>query len=309
MGSLLRVVGSPKPEAARAVLLHSTPSLQHSITPTPHHSSSPLRPLTSDLRHLTSGFTLIELMVVIGIMILVAAFIAPAFTSIKGAGDVTSAAYAIKGVLDQARTYAMANNTYAWVGFYEESADATSPTNALPPYPGKGRVLLAVVASKDGTTKCEDPNSTTSNRIPLTPSLITQIGKLVKIEKIHITDIGAPPSPTPSPTPDASSLAARSGVPYTWGSPFDYENRINSDDTHIPTNQSLYPFSAQGYTFYKTVRFNPRGEADINASYKLRPVAEIGLKPARGATVDSANPNVVAIQFSGAGGNVKIYRK
>lgn len=255
------------------------------------------------------GFSLIELLVVIAIIILVTALIAPAVNSIKSGGDVTNAAYTIKGVLDQARTFAMANNTYSWVGFYEEAADSPSPTNAPPPYPGKGRVLLAVVASKDGTTKCEDPNSSSSNRIPLTPSLISQIGKLVKVENIHITDIGAPPSSTPSPTPEASSLAARSPLPYTWASPADYENRINSDDTHSPTNQTLYPFSAQGYTFYKTVRFNPRGEADINASYKLRRVAEIGLKPTRGVTLDSSNPNVVAIQFTGASGDVKIYRR
>jgi hypothetical protein len=38
---------------------------------------------------------------------------------------VTSAAYAIKGVLEQGRTYAMANNTYTWVGFYEE--DGSKP--------------------------------------------------------------------------------------------------------------------------------------------------------------------------------------
>ena len=256
-----------------------------------------------------NAFTLVELIVVIGIMILVATFLAPAVSSLKSAGDVTSAAYTIKGVLEQARSYAMANNTFTWVGFYEEAADATSPTNLAPPYLGKGRVLLAIVASRDGTTSCEDPNSTTGNRVPLTPSLIMQIGKLVRIDNIHVTDIGAPPSPTPSPTPEASSLAARSSLPYTWGSPADYENRINSDDTHSPTNQTLYPFSAQGYTFYKTVRFNPRGEADLNASYKLRRVAEIGLKPTRGATVDNNSPNVAALQFDGVAGNVKIYRK
>jgi prepilin-type N-terminal cleavage/methylation domain-containing protein len=265
--------------------------------------------LSSDLCPLASGFTLIELLVVLAIIIVLTALLVPAFTSMKSAGDVTNAAYTIKGVLDQARTYAMANNTYTWVGFYEEAAGAPTPTYATPPYPDKGRVLLAIVASKDGTTKCEDPNSNTSNRIPLTPNLIMQIDKLVKIENIHITDIGAPPSPTPSPTPEASSLAARSSLPYTWGSPADYENRINSDDTHTPTNQTLYPFSAQGYTFYKTVRFNPRGEADINASYKLRRVAEIGLKPTHGTAVDTSSPNVVAIQFGGVGGNVKIYRK
>src|SRR5439155_12784750 len=90
----------------------------------------------------TRAFTLVELMVVIAIMVAVAAFIAPAFTSLKSAGDVTSAAYTIKGVLDQARTYAMANNTYTWVGFYEE--DASQPSTN-PATPGIGRVVLSIV--------------------------------------------------------------------------------------------------------------------------------------------------------------------
>ena len=66
------------------------------------------------------GFTLLELLIVVGIMGLLLVLIAPAFTTIKGGTDVTSAAYTIKGVLDTARTYAKANNTYTWVGFFEE---------------------------------------------------------------------------------------------------------------------------------------------------------------------------------------------
>src|SRR5437773_2578964 len=102
-------------------------------------------------RRLTSGFTLIELLVVIGVIILLTALLTPAFTNLKRAGDVTSAAYTIKGVLEQARTYAMANNTYTWVGFYEENTTDASPTSIAPPYPGKGRVLLATIYSIDGT--------------------------------------------------------------------------------------------------------------------------------------------------------------
>src|SRR5438105_2226775 len=66
-----------------------------------------------------SGFTLPELIIVVGIIGLLLVLIAPAFTSIKGGTDVTSAAYTIKGVLDTARTYAKANNTYVFVGFAE----------------------------------------------------------------------------------------------------------------------------------------------------------------------------------------------
>src|SRR5215831_11094712 len=67
------------------------------------------------------GFTLLELLIVVGIVGLLLVLLAPAFTTIKGGRDVTSAAYTIKGVLDTARTYAKANNTYTWVGFLEEN--------------------------------------------------------------------------------------------------------------------------------------------------------------------------------------------
>src|SRR4051794_6694046 len=113
-----------------------------------------------------SAFTLIELVVVIGIIVLLTVLAVPPFTNLRGSGDLTQAADVIAGTLAQARTHAIANNTYTWVGFYEEAADAATATNETPPYPGRGRLILGVVASKDGTTSCEDPASTSGSRIP-----------------------------------------------------------------------------------------------------------------------------------------------
>jgi len=79
------------------------------------------------------SFTLLELLIVVGIIGLLLVLMAPAFTYIKGGTDVTSAAYTIQGVLDTARTYAKANNTYTWVGFYEE--DVSQPSVIPAPDP------------------------------------------------------------------------------------------------------------------------------------------------------------------------------
>ena len=81
-----------------------------------------------------SGFSLFELMFVIAIMILVAAFIAPAFTSLKSTGDVTSTAYTIKGVLEQARTYTMANMLFACF-FYGKRGFYRFAQSTFPRYP------------------------------------------------------------------------------------------------------------------------------------------------------------------------------
>src|SRR5438067_13143896 len=95
------------------------------------------------------GFTLLELLIVVGIIGLLMVLIAPAFTTIKGGTNVTSAAYTIKGVLDTARTYAKANNTYTWVGFYEE--DVSNPASPNVTTPAVGRLIMSIVASKNGT--------------------------------------------------------------------------------------------------------------------------------------------------------------
>src|SRR5262249_27713081 len=140
------------------------------------------------------AFSLVELLVVIAIIVLVTAFIVPAFTSIKGGGDVTSAAYTIKGVLEQARTYAMANNTYTWVGFFEEDASQPSTTPATP---GFGRLVLSIVASKDGTTIYT--GSLTSPATELDPARLVQLGKLTKVDQIHLKTF---PDPATTPPPD-----------------------------------------------------------------------------------------------------------
>jgi hypothetical protein len=69
----------------------------------------------------------------------------------------------------------------------------------------------------------------------------------------------------------------------------------------------------------KAVQFSPSGEARVNNSttnsnglqvFPLQPAAEIALEPTHGATVPASVPaNVVAVQFTGLGGNVKIYRR
>src|SRR6476660_1433857 len=133
-------------------------------------------------RERACAFTLLELLIVMGIVALLMVLIAPAFTGIKGGTDVTNAAYTIKGVLDTARTYAKANNAYTWVGFYEENAPdpSSSPAN-----PGTGRIVMSIIASKDGTMVYTGnlPSSVTLDGPPNQTALI-QVGKLTKIDNV-----------------------------------------------------------------------------------------------------------------------------
>src|ERR1041385_5173280 len=141
--------------------------------PTRHSSLITRHSIRARQRKRASAFTLLELLIVIGIIGLLLVLIAPAFTYIKGGNDVTSAAYTIKDVLDTARTYAKANNTYTWVGFFEENAPdpSQSPVAAA----GVGRIVMSIVASKDGTMIY---TGNLQNPVTLDPSRLTQVGKL-----------------------------------------------------------------------------------------------------------------------------------
>ena len=252
----------------------------------------------SPQRERASAFTLLELLIVIGIIALLMVLIVPAFTNIKSGTDVTSAAYTIKGGLDTARTYAKANNTYTWVGFYEEDVSTPSVSHGTDPCAGcVGRLVMSIVASKDGTI-VYDPN----NLATIDPTRLLQVGKLIKIENVHLATFT-------DGSGTGSTFDARPAVTYPTA-------RIG--DT-TPPSPSLTPFqypvgnpapTAQ-YTFVKAVQFSPRGEARIdNTNYTLKTVAEIGLEPTHGAVTPASIPaNVVAVQFTGVGGDVKIYRR
>src|SRR5215472_5898736 len=181
-----------------------------------------VRTATSAERGLESfrSFTLFELLIAVGIIGLLLVLLAPAFTTIKGGTDVTSAAYTIKGVLDTARTYAKANNTYTWVGFYEE--DVSQPSVIPAPDPRcpacVGRLVMSIVASNDGTNLGADASSSatgTENFIDATK--LVQVNKLVKIDNVHLPlfALGAGTGDTfdarPSPTPATDAPFSRFG--------------------------------------------------------------------------------------------------
>jgi Tfp pilus assembly protein FimT len=236
---------------------------------------------------------LIELMVVIGIMTVLMVLLAPAVTSLKSSGDITNAAYTISGALEQARSHALGNNTYVWVGFYEEDVSQSSTSPATP---GRGRVAISIVASKDGTL-IYDPNSPGA----IDPTRLAQVGKLIKLQNVHLATFT-----------DGSGT----GSTFDTRPPVTYNTARIGDTT--PPSASLTPFQypvgapppAPQYTFVKAIQFSPQGEARINNNnYTLKTTAEVGLRQTHGTAIDTLSPNIVAIQFSAISGDTKIYRR
>ena len=254
-----------------------------------------VRPLNSQLSTIDwqrsrAAFTLVELLIVIGIIGILMVLIAPAFTTIKGGSDVTSAANAVKDALDTARTYAKANNTYVWVGFFEENVSSTTPGTA-----GVGRLVMSIVSSKDGTIIYSGTPGT------IDTTRLTQVGKLTKIDNVHLATF-TDGSGTGT-TFDSRPPVTFNGTQYRIGAP------------PIPANTgTLFQYPAGSpYLFWKAVQFSPGNQAQIinsATSFSLQTVAEIGVEPTHGNVVPASVPaNVAAVQFTGVGGNVKIYQR
>jgi len=262
------------------------------------------------------GFSLIELLVVIAIISMLMALAIPAIRGTQG--DVTKAAFTISGVLEQARTYAIANNTYVWVGFFEE--DGSSAASAQP---GTGRVVISVVASKDGTrysdaqVDASTPPAFGTEAAAASPArnqvALFPISKLIKLDNMHLGSLNdATVTNRPQVKKDYQVGDAGFAKHLTSGS--------SGSSVSNPTTFT-YPLTVAGtsqtpqYTFAKIIEFNSQGEASkiVENTFSgpgLQDGIEIAVQPTHGSAIDPrfAARAAAAIQIEGITGRVKIYR-
>ena len=249
------------------------------------------------MRAACAGFTLVELLTVLAVMSLITAMSLPVMNAIKDSQNVTLGAVSVSSALQRARTYAMAHDTYVWVGFYEEAANTATPTNVFP-YSGAGQVVVGMAASVDGTQIY--PNTVSSGS--LTAPQVVPIEKLMKVENVHCTDLGVPTGTGTALTSRPNGAYASASSPGVILAQEQYG--IDSDNSA----QANHLLVLDGYTFYKTIRFSPSGEAAINDSSSLRRVGEIDLRPTHGTQINLSTSNVASIQFSGIEGAIQTYR-
>jgi prepilin-type N-terminal cleavage/methylation domain-containing protein len=233
------------------------------------------------------AFSLVELLVVLAIMAILLSLILVSISGIKGSRDLANAAYSIQGSLEQARTYAMSENTYTWVGFFEENP--ASPGTA-----GTGQVVISIVASASGT------NLVTASNAPQLPSAsLLQISKLMKIPNVHLDVV-----PTAAVTRPAIATA----------SPADTYQLGSADFPNPSTNswKFLYPVTASSsssaqYTFTQVIQFSPQGDATRIGDTPTT-LMEVGLQPTHGGTITASGENFAVLQVTGIGGQVISYR-
>lgn len=111
------------------------------------------------------GFSLIELLTVVGLIAMLSVFVMTAFNSIGRGGTMSRAGGDIAALLEQARTHAMAQNTYVWVGFHQISPDT---------------LAAAVVASRSGDSAPAVTDAGAS------PSDVVQLGPVRRFPNIRM---------------------------------------------------------------------------------------------------------------------------
>jgi prepilin-type N-terminal cleavage/methylation domain-containing protein len=263
-------------------------------------------PLNTPISPGHRAFSLVEMLVVVAIIGIVLTFLTPAFTSIKSANDLTSATSGVAGALERARSYAMANNLYVYVGIAEVNSDVAMDTVPQVAAAGSagGRIAVAIVAVRDGTrgydilSSLPNPAWTKYN----SGSALIPLSKLETYENVHLAS-----SLGPIPASGSMARPAASGA-YTLGN---------------ATCKSITPFSwplgkdlgAGQYFFEKVIQFDPQGVARIQYSTNQDVIVgwiEIALQQTHGSVIPPAPTNstgaIAAMQIDGMTGAVRIYR-
>jgi len=227
------------------------------------------------------------MLVVISIASILSILVTMGFQSIVGSaydGQISN----IASTLSRARAYAMANNTYVFVGIQEVSAANSSNGTQTS---GTGRIAIAVLASSDGTRGYQTSISTSTVLTSL-----NVVSPLRQYENLHLaTSAGTVISNLPNTSVTGATYEAASTTALT------------SFNWPIGASSSQYPtFGSNG----TVIQFDPQGEAQIvtgpYTDSNLQWI-EIDLIPTHGTKVSANNPATILID--GTSGSVTTYRE
>jgi prepilin-type N-terminal cleavage/methylation domain-containing protein len=266
--------------------------------------ASALLPLSSFGRYRRSGFSLVEMLTVISIAAILAVLSMPALQGLQSAGGFDKSVYGLADALNLARSYAVANNTYVYVGLTE--VDRRQNPGAVPQVAGSGRVALSIVATTDGTSDYSSSNSSVwTSAGNGTGANLTQVRQVQTFDGFHIAATAFPttttgnmarPSnlaPSPAQLPAASSPVTPFSLPL---------------GANVTTSSGKFNFNN---TNSEIICFNPQGGVLLNGS--VVQWLEIDVQPMLGGAVPAAPANVnkgnqAALIIDGVTGAVNVYR-
>ncbi|XHR27945.1 MAG: Tfp pilus assembly protein FimT/FimU [Chthoniobacteraceae bacterium] len=203
-----------------------------------------------------SGFSLIEMLTVMLIAGVLFGFSGPAINSLLRGNTMNASVADLAGLIEQARTYAVANNTSVWVSF-QQVDDSLN---------------VAVLASKCGGEQSPlDTYGTVPN------SQIDLIGKPRVLTRLKLNDAGTFTSTEIPQLPSTDPMVIDS---------------VNSPATNAA---GFFTVNVRGAAipFKRTIQFTPSGEARTTESPIN--LIEFAVQPCQGSVVDNHNVAVVRI--------------
>ncbi len=223
------------------------------------------------------GFSLTELIVVMGIISMILGFAAPAIVGVLKGKKVEQAVGALTGILESARMDAITQNAYYWTGI--ASVKKSTPTAS-----GQDELWVMTFRGTQG-----------ENRVPTDPTSVVPTSILRRIEGVGLVPQGSlPPALLDQVPSTAMDMAGAS-----------------------PSTTSLIWGGAGGtgtMTFNRLVLFTPRGEALLETGGTgALPVPEQYLAFCLARTMNGSlipkEKDVAIVLISGISGRVSVVRQ
>ena len=223
------------------------------------------------LRATTAGFTLTEMLVVIGIISLLTGLCVPVIKSIAGSGQTSTAIGRLAGTYELARAYAMSSHTYVRVGL----------ANLPPAQTGGGAPAVAVIiiAATDGSLANDTATGMADNTKWTTVDKSLILSNLWNYDTLNST------------APDTSTDLKPSGTDI------------------VSFTRPVGSLGAQSFT--AIVQYNPAGEARVlkaEAARYIKIGVDQPVQPSSPATANR-NQDPFMLRLSGINGSVTVLRK
>jgi prepilin-type N-terminal cleavage/methylation domain-containing protein len=231
--------------------------------------------LSPKARSGASGFTLIELVMVMAIMLMVLGFAAPSVVGILKGKKIEQALSTVTGVLEQARMDAATQNAYLWTGFLNIAAKDSKS--------GVDELWLMTFRGKSG-----------ESRIPASAADILPVSALQRVEGVNMVEVDKLPDRVKAllpPTYKDVTSATKSETKITWKG----------------------TTASGAKDFERILLFTPRGEALWETgSPTVLPLSEpsfvVGLARTQNGTVASNEKDMAFVLVAGVTGRVSVGR-
>ena len=251
------------------------------------------------------AFSLLELLLVAGLSLALLGLALPAVGAIQSANQFSSVVERLAETLALARTAAVTQRRYVYVGFFQKH-DAPAQGGPIVPAP----LWVLTAQSEDAARGYDTARPSESWRRSYGTTLwLRPLGRLQSFERVHLAaTLGVPPETGPM-----GKTAGRQDVGrfYRLG----HEACRSVTPLTQPLNTPLDPRQCE-LLFEKVIQFDPQGTARIQYESngdEIKQCVEIGLLPIRGAhppgdEVLAAQANCAAIQLHPLTGAVRVYR-